>query len=102
MTKPSDIQALILSAAAQRPKHITLPIPETLRGGAATKVSTANIVICGWRRQSGTAISTHHHSDQQCQSAAQARFELMPEPDVNGNQPRPCSGTGRFDLRVTA
>ncbi len=38
MTKLSDTQALILSAAAQRPGHIALPLPESLRGGAAAKV----------------------------------------------------------------
>jgi len=38
MTQLSDIQALILSAAAQRPEHIALPLPESLRGGAAAKV----------------------------------------------------------------
>ncbi|WP_197919127.1 DNA methyltransferase [Thiosulfatihalobacter marinus] len=38
MTKLSDAQALILSAAAQRPEHIALPLPESLRGGAAAKV----------------------------------------------------------------
>ena len=38
MTKLSDTQALILSAAAQRPERIALPLPESLRGGAATKV----------------------------------------------------------------
>ena len=35
MTKLSDTQALILSSAAQRPEHIALPLPESLRGGAA-------------------------------------------------------------------
>jgi len=34
MTQLSDTQALILSAAAQRPEHIALPLPESLRGGA--------------------------------------------------------------------
>ncbi|WP_417722862.1 DUF3489 domain-containing protein [Salipiger sp.] len=38
MTKLSDTQALILSAATQRPEHIALPLPESLRGGAAAKV----------------------------------------------------------------
>jgi hypothetical protein len=38
MTKLSDTQALILSAAAQRPEHIALPRPDSLRGGAAAKV----------------------------------------------------------------
>lgn len=32
MTKLSDIQAIILSAAAQRPERIALPLPESLRG----------------------------------------------------------------------
>ena len=43
MTQLSDTQALILSAAAQRPEHIALPLPESLRGGAATKVVGAMI-----------------------------------------------------------
>ena len=43
MTKLSDTQALILSAAAQRPERIVLPLPESLRGGAAAKVVGALI-----------------------------------------------------------
>ncbi|MCM2563809.1 DUF3489 domain-containing protein [Lutimaribacter sp. EGI FJ00015] len=38
MTKPSDTQAIILSAAAQRGDHNVLPLPGSLRGGAAAKV----------------------------------------------------------------
>jgi hypothetical protein len=43
MTKLSDTQALILSAAAQRSENIALPLPERLRGGAAAKVVGAMI-----------------------------------------------------------
>lgn len=43
MTKLSDTQAIILSAAAQRPERIALPLPENLRGGAAAKVVGAMI-----------------------------------------------------------
>ena len=43
MTQLSDTQALILSAAAQRPEYIALPLPENLRGGAAAKVVGAMI-----------------------------------------------------------
>ena len=43
MTKLSDTQALILSAAAQRDDRIALPLPESLRGGAAAKVVGAMI-----------------------------------------------------------
>jgi hypothetical protein len=38
MTKLSDTQAIILSAAAQRDDGNVLPLPGSLRGGAATKV----------------------------------------------------------------
>lgn len=38
MTKPTDTQAIILSAASQRDGHIALPLPDSLRGGAVTKV----------------------------------------------------------------
>lgn len=38
MTKLSDTQAIILSEAAQREDRIALPLPDSLRGGAATKV----------------------------------------------------------------
>jgi hypothetical protein len=43
MTQLSGTQTLILSAAAQRPEHIALPLPENLRGGAAAKVVGAMI-----------------------------------------------------------
>ena len=43
MTQLSETQALILSAAAQRPDRIALPLPESLRGGAAAKVVGAMI-----------------------------------------------------------
>ena len=38
MTKLSDTQSIILSAAAQRADRNLLPLPGSLRGGAATKV----------------------------------------------------------------
>ena len=41
MTQLTDTQALILSAAAQRPDHIALPLPSNVRGGAAAKVVSA-------------------------------------------------------------
>ena len=43
MTKLSDTQAVILSAAAQRKDYIALPLPDSLRGGAAAKVVGAMI-----------------------------------------------------------
>jgi hypothetical protein len=41
MTQLSDTQIIILSAAAQRPDGNLLPLPGSLRGGAATKVVAA-------------------------------------------------------------
>ena len=41
MSKLSDTQSIILSAAAQRPDGNVLPLPGSLRGGAATKVVAA-------------------------------------------------------------
>lgn len=38
MTKLTETQAVVLSAAAQRDSHNVLPLPCSLRGGAATKV----------------------------------------------------------------
>jgi hypothetical protein len=43
MTKLSETQAVILSAAAQRDGHNALPLPPNLRGGAAAKVAGALI-----------------------------------------------------------
>ncbi len=41
MTKLSDTQSVILSAAAQRTDRFALPLPKSLKGGAAHKVVTA-------------------------------------------------------------
>lgn len=38
MTKLTDTQAIILSTASQRDGNIALPLPDSLRGGAAAKV----------------------------------------------------------------
>ena len=43
MTQLSDTQLVILSAAAQREDRIALPLPDSLRGGAANKVVDAMI-----------------------------------------------------------
>ena len=41
MSKLSDTQAIVLSAASQRPDGNLLPLPGSLRGGAAAKVVAA-------------------------------------------------------------
>ena len=41
MTKHSDAQRVILSAASQRTDRLALPLPKSLKGGAAQKVVNA-------------------------------------------------------------
>ena len=55
MTRLSDTQAIILSAAAQRPDGNVLPLPGSLRGGAATKVVGALLSRGLIREPSSTA-----------------------------------------------
>lgn len=43
MTKLSDTQLLILFVASQRADRVAMPLPKTLRGGAAAKVVNAMI-----------------------------------------------------------
>jgi hypothetical protein len=57
MTKLSDTQAIILSAAAQRPGGNLLPLPGSLRGGAAIKVVGA-LLARGLAREEVTDRTT--------------------------------------------
>ena len=43
MTQLSDTQTIILSRAAQNEDRIALPLPDSLRGGAAAKVVSTMI-----------------------------------------------------------
>jgi hypothetical protein len=53
MTRLSDTQLTLLSAAAKRPDGNLLPLPGSLRGGAATKVVAA-LLARGLIREEGT------------------------------------------------
>jgi hypothetical protein len=57
MTKLSDTQAILLSAAAQRADGNLLPLPGSLRGGAAIKVVTA-LLARGFAREVVTDLQT--------------------------------------------
>ena len=57
MTKLSDTQAILLSAAAQRADGNLLPLPGSLRGGAAIKVVTA-LLARGFAREEVTDLQT--------------------------------------------
>jgi hypothetical protein len=47
MTRLTETQSLILSAAAQRPGAVALPLPKGLHGAAAKKVVTM-LITRGW------------------------------------------------------
>ena len=57
MTKLSDTQAILLSAAAQRADGNLLPLPGSLRGGAAIKVVAA-LLARGLDREEVTDLQT--------------------------------------------
>jgi Protein of unknown function (DUF3489) len=77
MTKLSDTQSIILSAAAQRPDGNVLPLPGSLRGGAATKVVAALLARGLIREQ---IIDRSRKAD----AAMNRVWRNLPEPDGRG------------------
>ena len=77
MTKLSDTQSMILSAAAQRSDGNVLPLPGSLRGGAATKVIGALL--------SRGLIREHTvDSPRKADAAMNTVWRNLPEPDGRG------------------
>jgi hypothetical protein len=77
MTKLSDTQAILLSAAAQRPDGNLLPLPGSLRGGAATKVVAA-LLARGLIREHIV------DSPRKADAAMNTIWRNLPEPDGRG------------------
>ena len=77
MTKLSDTQSIILSAAAQRADGNVLPLPGSLRGGAATKVVGALLTRGLIREQ---IIDSPRKAD----AAMNTIWRNLPEPDGRG------------------
>ncbi len=50
MTKLTETQTIILSAGAQRPDNIALPLPKGLHGAAA-KMSVSKMIAHGWLKE---------------------------------------------------
>lgn len=50
MTKLTETQTIILSAGAQRPENIALPLPKGL-AGAAAKMAVSRMIEHGWLRE---------------------------------------------------
>ena len=50
MTKLTETQTIILSAGAQRPENIALPLPKGL-AGAAAKMAVAKMIERGWLQE---------------------------------------------------
>jgi hypothetical protein len=77
MTKLSDTQVIILSAAAQRADGNLLPLPGSLRGGAAGKVVAA-LLARGLIREQIT------DSPRKADAALNTVWRNLPEPDGRG------------------
>jgi hypothetical protein len=77
MTKLSDTQVIILSAAAQRADGNLLPLPGSLRGGAAGKVVGA-LLARGLIREQIT------DSPRKADAALNTIWRNLPEPDGRG------------------
>ena len=77
MSKLSDTQSIILSAAAQRADGNVLPLPGSLRGGAATKVVGA-LLARGLIREHVV------DSPRKADAAMNTIWRNLPEPDGRG------------------
>jgi hypothetical protein len=77
MSKLSDTQSIILSAAAQRADGNVLPLPGSLRGGAATKVVAA-LLARGLIREHIV------DSPRKADAAMNTIWRNLPEPDGRG------------------
>ena len=77
MTKLSDTQVIILSAAAQRADGNLLPLPGSLRGGAATKVVAALLAR-------GLICEQIIDSPRKADAAMNTVWRNLPEPDGRG------------------
>jgi hypothetical protein len=77
MTKLSDTQSIILSAAAQRADGNVLPLPGSLRGGAATKVVAA---LLARRRIREHVVDSPRKAD----AAMNTIWRNLPESDGRG------------------
>ena len=80
MTKLSDTQAILLSAAAQRADGNLLPLPGTLRGGAAVKVVGA-LLARGLAREEVTEPDDPRRQRAQHRLAQRGRRPRRPPHD---------------------
>ena len=80
MTKLSDTQVIILSAAAQRADGNLLPLPGSLRGGAAAKVVGA-LLARGLAREEVTDRADPRRQRAQHHLAQRGRRPRGPAPD---------------------
>ena len=103
MTKLSDTQAIILSAAAQRPDGNILPLPGSLRGGAATKVVGALLSrglirehVVDSPRKADAAMNTIWRNLPSRTAAASCFSSPLPgsRPSASSRRPRPARPTG--------
>ena len=96
MTKLSDTQSIILSAAAQRADGNVLPLPGSLRGGAATKVVGALLArglirehVVDSPRKADAALNTVWRNLEPT-AAACCSSSPPPAPTPSASSPRRC------------
>jgi DNA-binding CsgD family transcriptional regulator len=81
MTKLSDTQLRILVAATQHPDRLALPLPATLKGGAAAKVVgsllKAGLIAHSVARAGDCVWETHDDGTKVTLSATDAAFEAL-------------------------
>jgi hypothetical protein len=58
MTKLTETQTIILSAGAQRPENIALPLPKGL-AGAAAKMAVSKMIEHGWLQEVDANLRRH-------------------------------------------
>ena len=110
MTKLSDTQLVILSAAAQREDRNVLPLPGSLRGGAATKVVGALLkrgLIAETATDSrlwpstGAVAASRSRADTSRGQARASRGSIRSEGTTCSDVSQRSSARGRRPLRAT-
>jgi hypothetical protein len=115
MTKLSDTQAILLSAAAQRAYGNLLPLPGSLRGGAAIKVVGALLArglireeVTNRQVRADTALNTVWRSEDDGRAVllkitpeglAAIGVEPVAEPAAPEAEPKSASAGGAVDYR---
>ena len=73
MTKLTETQTIILSAGAQRPDNLALPLPKGL-AGAAAKMAVTKMIEHGWLQESTPTCGAANRSGARLAMAMAPRW----------------------------